>query len=151
MRSFLTMLGIIIGIAAVITMVALGEGAQQQVQAQLQSLGTNVLTVRPGAEVFGRIDRGESRMTATGASRDPAGGHAIRAISPEMQRRQQVSYTNANANLQIMGAWPDYFPIQNHSLDFGRYFTAARSRAGAASRCSARPSATRLGDRASGR
>jgi hypothetical protein len=60
MRAMLTMLGIIIGIAAVITMVALGEGAQRQVQAQLQSLGTNVLTVRPGAEMFGRVDRGET-------------------------------------------------------------------------------------------
>ena len=48
LRSFLTMLGIVIGVGAVITMVALGEGAQQQVENQIESLGTNVLTVRPG-------------------------------------------------------------------------------------------------------
>ena len=58
MRSFLTMLGVIIGIAAVITMVALGEGAQRQVEGQLASLGANVLTVRPGQQMFGGIDRG---------------------------------------------------------------------------------------------
>jgi putative ABC transport system permease protein len=71
MRSFLTMLGIIIGIAAVITMVALGEGAQQQVQAQLQSLGTNVLTVRPGAEVFGRRRSRRDAPYGTRSQRDP--------------------------------------------------------------------------------
>jgi putative ABC transport system permease protein len=128
MRSFLTMLGIIIGIAAVITMVALGEGAQRQVQAQLQSLGTNVLTVRPGAEVFGRVDRGETRLTARGASAIQSEATVISAISPEMQRRQQVTYLNSNANLQIIGAWPDYFPIQNHRLTAGRYFTEGEER-----------------------
>ena len=60
LRSFLTMLGIIIGIAAVITMVALGEGAQRAVQARLQGLGVNVLTVRPGQEFFGGVDRGDA-------------------------------------------------------------------------------------------
>jgi putative ABC transport system permease protein len=128
MRSFLTMLGIIIGIAAVITMVALGEGAQRQVEAQLQSLGTNVLTVRPGAEVFGRVDRGENRLTARGALAIQQEATAVRAISPEMQRRQQVTYVNSNANLQILGVWPDYFGIQNHRLEHGRYFTEGEER-----------------------
>jgi putative ABC transport system permease protein len=150
MRSFLTMLGIIIGIGAVITMVALGEGAQQQVQAQLQSLGTNVLTVRPGAEVFGRIDRGESRMTARGAQAIQQEATMIRAISPEMQRRQQVSYVNANANLQIMGVWPDYFPIQNHRLEFGRYFTEGEERGRRRVAVLGSAVARRLGNHASG-
>jgi putative ABC transport system permease protein len=128
MRSFLTMLGIIIGIAAVITMVALGEGAQRQVQSQLQSLGTNVLTVRPGAEIFGRVDRGETRLTSRGATAIQSEATVVRAVSPEMQRRQQVTYLNANANLQILGVWPDYFAIQNHRLEFGRYFTEGEER-----------------------
>src|SRR5688572_33334081 len=63
LRSVLTMLGIVIGISAVITMVALGQGAQKQVQDRLQTLGTNVLTVSPGQQFQGGVDRGENRMT----------------------------------------------------------------------------------------
>jgi putative ABC transport system permease protein len=128
MRSFLTMLGIIIGIAAVITMVALGEGAQRQVQDQLQSLGTNVLTVRPGAEVFGRIDRGDARLTSQGAVAIMADASNIVAASPEMQRRLQVTYTSSNASLQILGVWPDYFSIQNHRITGGRIFNEGEDR-----------------------
>ena len=58
MRSMLTMLGIVIGIAAVITMVALGEGAQRSVSERLQQLGTNILSVNPGQQMFGGVDRG---------------------------------------------------------------------------------------------
>jgi putative ABC transport system permease protein len=129
MRSFLTMLGIIIGISAVITMVALGEGAQRQVQAQLQSLGTNVLTVRPGAEVFGRIDRGDTRLTPQGALAIKASeANSILAVSPELQRRLQITYGSSNANLQILGVWPEYFDIQNHRLTAGRYFNEGEDR-----------------------
>jgi putative ABC transport system permease protein len=150
MRSFLTMLGIIIGIGAVITMVALGEGAQQQVQRQLASLGTNVLTVRPGAEVFGRIDRGDSRMTARGAVAIREESTQIQAISPEMQRRQQVAYLNSNANLQILGVWPDYFPIQNHRITHGRYFSQSEEQGRRRVAVVGASVARRLGDRASG-
>src|SRR5687767_1216367 len=97
MRSFLTTLGIIIGIASVIAMVALGEGAQRSVQARLQALGTNVLTVRPGQEFFGGVDRGDRRLTAKDAQALVEGG-SIAAVSPEMSRRQQVSYLGRNAN-----------------------------------------------------
>jgi putative ABC transport system permease protein len=135
LRSFLTMLGIIIGIGAVIAMVALGEGAQRQVQERLQGLGTNVLTIRPGQAFQGGVDRGDNRLTVQHAEaiRNPPGGtRAIAAISPEMQRRQQVQVGSRNANLQITGVWASYFPIQNHALLQGRLFTdgddAARRR-----------------------
>ena len=99
LRSFLTMLGIIIGIAAVITMVALGEGAQQSVQDRLQGLGTNVLTVRPGQQFAGGVDRGDAELTAEDAEalRGATGG-PIAAVAPQMQRRLQVEYGAANAN-----------------------------------------------------
>ena len=128
LRSFLTMLGIIIGIAAVITMVGLGEGAQRQVESRLQGLGTNVLTVRPGQQFFGGIDRGESQLTAKEAEallRDP---RYVAAVSPEMQRRQQVSFGSANSNSQVIGIWPSYFELQNHQLDRGRLFTEGEER-----------------------
>jgi putative ABC transport system permease protein len=128
LRSLLTMLGIIIGIAAVIAMVALGEGAQRQVQERLQTLGTNVLTVRPGQQFMGGVDRGDTRLTtkqAEALARDP---RAIRAVSPELGRRQQVQFGSSNANLQIYGVWPGYFDIQNHRLAEGRIFSAGEDR-----------------------
>ncbi|HEX2168612.1 MAG TPA: ABC transporter permease [Longimicrobiales bacterium] len=128
MRSFLTMLGIIIGIAAVITMVSLGEGAQKDVQARLQSMGTNVLTVRPGQNMFGGIDRGDARLTADDAEALLVQPRAIRAVAPEMERRQQVVFGAANANLSIMGSWPSYFDIHNHEIAYGRLFTEGEER-----------------------
>jgi len=128
MRSFLTMLGVIIGIAAVITMVALGEGAQRQVEGQLASLGANVLTVRPGQQMFGGIDRGENRMTQDDATALITEPRSIRAVSPEMQRRQQVAFEGANANNSVLGVWPAYFEIQNHALARGRLFSVGEER-----------------------
>lgn len=84
LRSFLTALGIIIGIASVIAMVALGEGAQRMVQARLQGLGTNVLTVRPGQEMFGGVDRGDAALTPRDAEALMANPRAILRVSPQM-------------------------------------------------------------------
>src|SRR5690606_18505012 len=128
MRAFLTMLGIIIGIAAVITMVAMGEGAQRVVKARLESMGSNVLTVRPGQAFFGGIDRGAARLTSRDAQALLVDPQAILAVAPEMERRQQVSYSGANANLSVMGTWPSYFPMQNHHLTHGRLFTDGEDR-----------------------
>jgi putative ABC transport system permease protein len=128
LRSFLTALGIIIGIAAVITMVALGEGAQRSVQDRLQSLGTNVLTIRPGQGFMGGVDRGDARLVAKDARallRDP---RTISSASPEMQRRLQVEYGAANGNIQIVGVWPSYFQIQNHAVAAGRLFNDSEER-----------------------
>jgi putative ABC transport system permease protein len=123
MRSFLTALGIIIGIAAVITMIALGEGAQRSVQQRLSAMGTNVLTVRPGQGFMGGVDRGSARLTTKDAEAlVHATPRAIQGIAPEMERRQQVVYGNKNANLSILGTWPSYFPIQNHAFEAGRPF-----------------------------
>jgi putative ABC transport system permease protein len=128
LRSFLTMLGIIIGIAAVITMVALGEGAQRQVEERLQGLGTNILTVRPGQQFFGGIDRGDAELTADAAEALMREPRYIAAVAPEMQRRQQVSFGAANSNSQIIGTWPAFFDLQNHQLVEGRLFTEGEDR-----------------------
>ncbi len=128
LRSFLTMLGIIIGIGAVITMVALGEGAQRQVEARLEGLGTNVLTVRPGQQMFGGVDRGSARLTASDADAIRASATRVKAVSPEIERRQQVEYGRANASLSVVGVWPEYFGIQNVQLDMGRLFTPGEER-----------------------
>ncbi len=128
LRSFLTALGIIIGIASVITMVALGEGAQRSVEARLRTLGTNVLTIRPGQEMRGGVDRGDTRLRPDEARALLRSPRAIGAASPEMQRRVQIEFGEANANLQVSGVWPTYFSIQNFQLDAGRLFTDAEER-----------------------
>jgi putative ABC transport system permease protein len=122
------MLGIIIGIAAVITMVSLGEGAQKDVQARLQSMGTNVLTVRPGQNMFGGIDRGDARLTTQDAEALIVEPQAIRAVAPEMERRQQVVFGAGNANLSVLGSWAGYFDVHNHTVEYGRLFTEGEER-----------------------
>jgi putative ABC transport system permease protein len=128
LRSFLTALGIIIGIAAVIAMVALGEGAQRMVQERLQGLGTNVLTVRPGQEMFGGVDRGDARLTPDDAQALMENPRSILRVSPQMQQRLQVEYQGSNGNITVEGVWPSYFEIQNHQAVIGRLFTDSEER-----------------------
>ena len=124
LRSLLTMLGVIIGIAAVITMIALGEGAQQAVQERLQGLGANVLTVRSSRGYQGGVDRGGNQLTVKDAEALRAVGGAIAAVAPELEQRFQVEQTGGatNANLEIVGSWPSYFGINNYRLAGGRFF-----------------------------
>ena len=128
LRSFLTSLGIIIGIASVIAMVALGEGAQRMVQERLQGLGTNVLTVRPGQEMFGGVDRGDARLTPDDAQALMENPRSILRVSPQMQQRLQVEYQGSNGNITVEGVWPSYFEIQNNQAALGRLFTEPEER-----------------------
>ncbi|QSQ25559.1 ABC transporter permease [Pyxidicoccus parkwayensis] len=128
LRSLLTMLGIVIGIAAVITMVALGEGAQRSVAQRLQTLGTNVLTVRPGQAFQGGLGRGQASMTIEDAEALRENPKHIGAVAPEIESRFQVEYGAGNANLSVVGTWPDYFSINQGKLVAGRLFTDAEDR-----------------------
>jgi putative ABC transport system permease protein len=123
MRSVLTTLGIIIGVAAVITMVSLGEGAQRRVEAQISRMGTNVLTIRPGQAMFGGIaqeDGQRLRIEDAEALRSGSGG--LLTVAPEVSSRAQVAYQRWNSNNQIVGTWPEYFEIYDHKLIAGRFF-----------------------------
>src|SRR3990170_3155879 len=93
LRSVLTTLGIIIGVAAVITMVSLGEGAQQRVEQQIQRMGTNVLTIRPGQEFFGGVGRGETRMSVEDAEALKSDSDGLLNVAPELQSRVQMTYS----------------------------------------------------------
>ncbi|WP_164014396.1 ABC transporter permease [Pyxidicoccus trucidator] len=128
LRSLLTMLGIVIGIAAVITMVALGEGAQRSVAQRLQTLGTNVLTVRPGQSFQGGLGRGQASMSIDDAEALRANPKSIGAVAPEIESRFQVEYGAANANLSVVGTWPAYFDINQGRVAQGRLFTDAEDR-----------------------
>jgi putative ABC transport system permease protein len=124
LRSALTSLGIVIGVSAVIAMVALGEGAQQRVEEQISRMGTNVLTIRAGQRMFGGVSRGDTEdltIEDAEALRDDSGG--LLTISPEVSSRVQIAYLRWNSNNQVMGVWPEYFGMYNHATDFGRFFT----------------------------
>ena len=134
LRSLLTMLGIVIGVAAVIAMIALGNGAQKAVRDRISALGTTLLTVMPGqAWGMGGVRSGEQqRMTMDDAKAiEERAGHII-AVQPEMQRQLQIQYNNRNANTSIVGTTANYLEVRKYELEAGRMFTpghdAARAR-----------------------
>jgi putative ABC transport system permease protein len=123
LRSFLTTLGIIIGVAAVISMVSLGEGASRQIQAQIEGMGTNVLSIQPArGRMMGGIASGQARLYADDAValRDNSGG--LLKVAPETSQRLQVTYFRWNDNTEVFGTWPEWFEMNNMRLAHGRLF-----------------------------
>ena len=123
LRSMLTMLGIVIGVAAVITMVALGTGAQKAVQEQIDNLGTNVLSVRPGQAWFrGARGGGSSKMEVKDALAVERDATAILAVAPEMSSNSQIEFGRTNANLRVTGSSPNYHEVNGYKVQVGRFF-----------------------------
>ncbi len=126
MRSVLTALGIIIGVAAVIAMVSIGNGAKAQVEAQMASLGQNIITVFPGSMTTGGMRGGFG--SASGLTIDDAEAikreiTGIAGVSPELRERQQVLANGLNWNTQIGGYSPDILDIRSWPLAEGSMFT----------------------------
>jgi len=122
LRSMLTMLGIVIGIAAVITMVALGEGAQRQVQEQIASLGTDVLTVRPGTGWFNRGRRDEAHLTVEDMERVLGEAGAVSNVAPEMDSNFAVEFGRANGNFRVVGTSAAYPDVAHAEVEIGTFF-----------------------------
>ncbi|NNG17887.1 MAG: FtsX-like permease family protein [Gemmatimonadales bacterium] len=125
LRSLLTMLGIIIGVAAVITMVALGTGAQRAVEEQISSLGANLLQVYAGQSMH----RGVASANRVSLTTDDAVALELEAtllseIVPELRSSLQAKYGNKNINVNVNGTTPNYVPVNNFSIEHGRMFTA---------------------------
>jgi putative ABC transport system permease protein len=125
LRSFLTMLGIIIGVGAVITMVALGSGAQKSVQARIQALGPTLLSVFPGASFRGGIFM-DMRVSVTMDDYEALARDAryVKAVVPELTRNLQIKRGNLNQNVSIVGTTPNYATVKNYTVAAGRMFTA---------------------------
>ncbi len=126
MRSFLTMLGIIIGVGAVIAMLAIGQGAEYSVQQQISSLGTNVLMVFPGSSQQGGIRMGAGTMTtlteddANAIARECA---AVAYVSPGARSGGQVIAGNLNWATSIEGTSADYLEIRKWKVEYGDFYT----------------------------
>ena len=127
LRSLLTMLGIVIGVAAVIAMVALGTGAQSAVKDRIASLGTTLLTVRPGQQrgVGVAIAEQQTKLTMRDAAAIEERAPNVIAVQPEMSRTFQVTYLNRNASTQIVGTTPNYLEVRKYRVLSGRMFTRA--------------------------
>jgi len=125
LRSLLTMLGIIIGVGAVITMVALGSGAQKSVQDRIQALGPTLLSLYPG-QSFMRGVASDVRVSLTMDDDTALANNAryVTDVVPELSRNLQVQKGAQNINVNIVGTTPNYVPVKNYTITAGRMFTA---------------------------
>ncbi|MGZ3292195.1 MAG: ABC transporter permease [Xanthobacteraceae bacterium] len=123
MRSALTMLGVFIGVAALIAMVAVGQGANEAVRKQIESLGTNLLVVVPGASTMGGIRSGlgsASTLTVVDAEALRRQAPAVGSVSYLIRQMGQVRYANQNWTTNIQGVSPNYPPTTNWQIAAGR-------------------------------
>ncbi len=126
MRSLLTALGIIIGVAAVVVMVAVGDGAQLQVEEQIQALGSNLIIITPGTSTTGGIRGGAgsfNRFTLDDVDKIKNEATLIKGVSPLVRSGGQVIGGTGNWFTQIQGVSPDYLEIRSWSLESGEFFT----------------------------
>lgn len=130
-RTFLSVLGVLIGVASVVTMLAIGRGAQKAIESQLSSLGANILVLRTGAMRAGGV---ASEAGAT-ALLYPEDGVAIQAkfpgvieTAPNVNGRGQVTFKNKNWNTQVMGVTPEYKDLRSYQPSEGRFFTEEENR-----------------------
>jgi putative ABC transport system permease protein len=126
MRSALTMLGIIIGVAAVIAMVAVGSGATQRIQEQIQSIGSNLIIVLPGSISTNGVRLGSgatSSLTEDDAKAIAAECPSVAIVVPTVRGGAQVVYGNNNWATSIQGVTPGYMTIRDYTMMYGQFFT----------------------------
>ncbi len=131
LRSVLTLLGIVIGVAAVIAMVTIGNGASQKVQENIAKLGSNMLIVRPGQSTFGPGGSNDSRPfdeRDVAALKSNLSG--VRGVSPTAQKQVKVVSGALNYDTTVTGTTSDYFTVQDWAVAQGRGFTEGEERSG---------------------
>lgn len=128
MRTGLAMLGIVIGIGSVIALISLGQSSQKMIESQIQSLGSNLLTVSPGAQSSGAVRSAQgSSTTLTNADATAianANLSTIKSVSPEVSTRQQVIAGRNNTNTQIVGVTPAYADVHKFTIESGNFISS---------------------------
>ena len=127
-RSFLTILGIVIGISSVIAMVAIGQGAQNSVQSSIQSIGSNLIMITPGAQRTPgspvSSGRGSAQtLTINDATAIKTSIDNVTGVAPEISKRYQVTAKGTNTNTSIVGTTIDYPSVKNVEVETGEFFT----------------------------
>jgi len=127
MRTALAMLGIVIGIGSVITLVSLGQASSQSIQKQIQSLGSNLLTISPGAQRTGAVQgaAGSNTTLMYDDANAISSAHfaSINLVSPEVSRRAQVTAGRNNTNIQVIGVTPNYALVHSVTMQSGSFIT----------------------------
>lgn len=126
MRAALTMLGVIIGVGAVIAMLAIAQGARQQTMQRIQQMGTNVLIVMAGQSRRGAVMGGfgsVQTLTLEDAEAIPSKCPSVTKSVPEVRQNLQVKYLSQNTNTTVFGTTPDYLPVRDYSVQDGKFFT----------------------------
>lgn len=127
-RGFLTMLGIIIGVAAVITMLAIGQGSKASIQSQISTMGSNMINIRPGTGQFGGVRQSASSMQTLKLEDYEAivsQGEYISDVSPEVSSSGQTIFGANNAPTSMYGVNPSYLEIRKYTIEDGEMFTEA--------------------------
>lgn len=126
MRGFLTMLGIIIGVASVITMLAIGQGSKRSIQAEISEMGSNMIMIQPGGDIRGGV-RQEASSMETLKLEDYQNivdeTRYVAAVSPSVNSSGQVIYGANNAPTTIYGISPDYMEIRRYQVEDGEMFS----------------------------
>jgi len=131
LRAFLTMLGIIIGVASVIAMLAIGEGAKRNIRDEMSSMGTNLIMIMPNMQQRGGVSLGASssmvlKMTDVDALRNEA--TALSEVSPQISASGQVIYGNQNTRTTVYGVSEEYLAIRKLTIESGRIFNSTEVR-----------------------
>jgi putative ABC transport system permease protein len=124
-RAGLTMLGIVIGVAAVITMVALGTGAQAAIDEQMEALGGDILSISSSNWFSRGVARDQVTLTTDDAHALARDARFLSGVVPEINNRQQIKYGNRNVNVSVLGTTPNYPDVHRFEMAFGRMFTEA--------------------------
>ncbi len=125
-RSGLTILGIVIGIASVIALVAIGQGAQNSIAKNIEAIGSNLILISPGSQRIGGISQGggsAQSLTIEDADAIKNEISGISAVAPSITKRFQITAKGNNTNTQIVGTTEDYLTVRNVAIDFGTFFS----------------------------
>ncbi|MCC6574733.1 MAG: ABC transporter permease [Planctomycetes bacterium] len=128
MRSVLTMLGVVIGVGAVVAMLALGEGTKADIEKNIRSLGSDVLTVRPGQAQMGQV-RGGNVETLKVEDAEAVGElPGILQVAPSAQASAQIKFLSNNVSASVVGVTPEYFEVQKLVTQYGAPFSETQVR-----------------------
>jgi len=133
-RSGLTILGIVIGIASVITMVAIGQGAKNSIESSIESIGSNLIMITPGAQRVAGVNQGggsSQTLTIEDADAIKAEITNVKAVAPSVTKRSQLTAKGNNTNTQITGTNADYLIARNVTIDFGTFFSEQQMKSSA--------------------
>ena len=129
LRAGLTLLGIVIGVAAVISLMSIGRGAQESIVSRIEELGTNLLFVRPGSASEGGFFGGSESSTLTledaRSLRDPVFSPRVSAVAPEISSFGLIEVGRDNLSSQVLGVTPEYQSVRNFSVASGQFISEA--------------------------